>query len=531
MIFLLLACNEPTQDKSSDSAVQDSAVDNLWPRDPMFDDLAASLTEEWDQLGADRAAFAIFNTTEVVYAEGFGEEADGRKIVPESQFRIGSITKMFTALTLLQELERNGASVDDLYSTLNPDFTITATSEYSANITFRDMLQHSTGIVDVLELENSTADNALANFSNNTLANTYYQMNPPGLFWGYSNPGYSLAGYAAEVLSGRLFADKLEQDVLDPLGLEDTTFDSAEVLVKDTFATGVSEGGLVPPDSYDSGAFRPAGYLWSNVIDLASFGMVFLNRSDAVLSVEGIESMLSPQISTNVFGDLSNYGYGWSVEQGFWTNDGFIPLPYMNHTGAIPGYSSVIIIVPEKNIGMVALAASDGAFLSDSLFEALELYGLPSTEPFPPAIYFDSGELDNYAGTYNDAFNIGEVNITNDNGVLRIDAPLLDQYDVPYEPTVSPYTKDHVYWNVQGYPFLMGFIRDETDQVAYFANRYFVATRVLDEESETVSKSTHKTSAPIIPKPLPQSDLTRPSIKAFLKAPSLPNETQDRLPH
>ena len=46
------------------------------------------------------------------------------------------------ALTLLQELERNGASVNDLYSTLNPDFTITATSEYSANITFRDMLQH-----------------------------------------------------------------------------------------------------------------------------------------------------------------------------------------------------------------------------------------------------------------------------------------------------------------------------------------------------------------------------------------------------
>ena len=94
---------------------------------------------------------------------------------------------------------------------------------------------------------------------------------------------------------------------------------------------------------------------------------------------------------------------------------------------------------------MVALAASDGAFLSDSLFEALELYGLPSTEPFPPAIYFDSGELDNYAGTYNDAFNIGEVTITNDNGVLRIDAPLLDQYDVPYEPTVRLHQRSCVW--------------------------------------------------------------------------------------
>ena len=296
-------------------------------------------------------------------------------------------------------------------------------------------------------------------------------MNPPGLFYGYCNPGYSLAGHAAEILSGKPFAKKLNEDVLTPLSLTATTFDPAEVMSATNYATGTSEGASITPDSYDNGAARPAGYLWSNVIDLSSLGMQFLNRNDAVLSTEGMDAMLSPQISTNVLGEHSNYGYGWSVEQGFWTNDGLIPLPHMHHSGAIPGYSATLIIIPDLSIGMVALAATDGAYLTDSFYEAIELYGLPSSEPFPSDIYFDSADLDSYAGTYNDDFNIGEVIITNDNGVLRIDAPTLDQFEVPYDTTVTPYTKDHVYWNVQGYPFRW-IIRDDNDQVTYFVNRF-----------------------------------------------------------
>ena len=529
MIAFLLACHDPSPDKLTDSTALDTATDTPWPRDPMFDELAASLEQEWALLGADRAAFAIFNTSEIVYAEGFGSEVDGRQIDPESQFRIGSVSKMFTAIALLQELELNGMSPNDLYTTLNPSFSIAATSHFSADITFRDMLQHSTGIVDSFTLEGSTSDDALASFVNTTLAEQYYQMNPPGLFHGYCNPGYALAGYAAEVLSGQLYANKIEQDVLAPLNLEATTFDPAEVIANGNYATGISEGSPIAPDSYDNAAARPAGYLWSNVIDVASLGMLFLNRSDTLLSTSGMEAMLSPQISTNVLGEYSHYGYGWGVEQGFWGNDGFTPLSYMHHSGAIPGYSATIMIIPEKNIGMVALAATDGAYLSDSLFEAIELYGLPNPEPFPTAIYFDDADLDSYAGTYNDTFNIGEVIITNDNGVLRIDAPRLDEYDVPYDKTVSPYTKDHVYWNVQGYPFLMGFIRDDTQKPTYFANRYFVATRI--EETEEEPQRRHQTAIPLIPRPTPAPRFTLPPKEALLGPQSLPIESLDHPPH
>ena len=529
MIILFFACRAPSPDKMTDSALLDSATENPWPRDPIFDDLAASLEQEWAQLGADRAAFAIFNTSEVVYAEGFGTELDGREINPESQFRIGSVSKMFTAIALLQELEANGMSPEDLYTTINPSFSIAATSDFSAGITFRDMMQHSTGIVDSFTLEGSTSDDALASFINTTVAEQYYQMNPPGLFHAYCNPGYALAGYAAETLSGQLYADKIEQDVLNPLNLEATTFDPAEVIANGNYATGTSEGSPLAPDSYDNGAARPAGYLWSNVLDVASFGMLFLNRSDTLLSASGMDAMLSPQISTNVLGEYSHYGYGWGVEQGFWSNDGFIPLPYMHHSGAIPGYSATVLIIPEKNIGMVALAATDGAYLSDSLFEAIALYGLPSPEPFPTAIYFDEADLDSYAGTYNDAFNIGQVIITNDDGVLRIDAPTLDAYDVPYDKTVSPYTKDHVYWNVQNYPFLMGFIRDENDKPTYFANRYFAATRV--EETEEGPQRKHNTTPPIIPRPAAVPRFTLPPKAALLEIPSSPSESQDHPPH
>ena len=82
-------------------------------------------------LGADRAAFAIFNQDEVVYAEAFGAEADGGLINPRTvSNRI--CEQMFTAIALLQELEANGLNIEDPYTTINPDFSIDATSELSA---------------------------------------------------------------------------------------------------------------------------------------------------------------------------------------------------------------------------------------------------------------------------------------------------------------------------------------------------------------------------------------------------------------
>ena len=86
MIYLLLACQNPSSDKPIDSAIQDTARPNPWERDPMFDELAETLRQEWEQLGADRAAFAIFNQDEVVYAEGFGAEADGRPSIQKRSF-------------------------------------------------------------------------------------------------------------------------------------------------------------------------------------------------------------------------------------------------------------------------------------------------------------------------------------------------------------------------------------------------------------------------------------------------------------
>ena len=60
----------------------------------------------------------------------------------------------------------------------------------------------------------------------------------------------------------------------------------------------------------------------------------------------------------------------------------------MHHSGAIPGYSATLIVIPDLSIGMVAHTATDGAYLTDSFYEAIELYGLPSSEPFPSALCF-----------------------------------------------------------------------------------------------------------------------------------------------
>ena len=110
------------------------------------------------------------------------------------------------------------------------------------------MLQHSTGDVNSITLEGSVSDDALDDFINSTVAEQCYQMNPPGLFYGYCNPGYSLAGHAARKTCRASPLLEAEISVLTPLSLTATTFDPAEVMSATNYATGTSEGASITPD-------------------------------------------------------------------------------------------------------------------------------------------------------------------------------------------------------------------------------------------------------------------------------------------
>jgi CubicO group peptidase (beta-lactamase class C family) len=505
LTILLFSCQSPDKIIFT-PAEEDTATENLWPRDPMYDALAETLSQEFYELGSQRSAFALFSMDEILYAEGFGVEPNGREIVPETLFRIGSVTKMLSAIALLQEMDTNGISTEDTLVSQVPSFQIQENPEFSTQISFRDLLQHSSGIVDSITISASEGDEALSAFVNDEMAENYYFMNPPGIFHNYSNPGYVLVGYGAESISGRYYMEKMKSDVFEPLGMNRSFFLSDDVIEDGNYATGLSDGSngffqgqLLPPEEYDNGWARPAGFLWSNVVDMANVGMFFLNGDESVLSDSLREEMLAPQISNNILGEHSHYGYGWGNESGFWRNNTFIEGTYNHHSGAVPGYSTTLLIWPEKGMGMVAMAAVDGAYISDALYEALELYDLPqSGGPMPSDIYYDSGDNDDYTGTFFDPNNIGEVIITNENGTLTVEATTLDEYDIPYGTTMSPYTKDNLIWEVQDYPFIMSMIRDDNGQPQYFANRYFVATRQAEEDN---TKERRVTNKPIIQKP------------------------------
>ncbi|HEY9369854.1 serine hydrolase domain-containing protein [Streptomyces sp.] len=275
---------------------------------------------------------------------------DGHAPDADTQYRIGSLTKVFTAV-LVMRLRDEGLL--DLADPLEKHLPGTGVGE----VTVAQLLGHSAGLAAESPApwwertpgtERPTLDDVLGEKP---------LLHPSGRGHHYSNPGYTLLGSLVEAVRGVCWEEALHREILQPLGLTRTT----------VRPTAPHAGGwavhpwadvMLPEPSEDLGLMAPAGQLWSTAADLCRFAVFLAEGDDQVLAAASVAEMRTPAVPPGA-GDWDG-GYGLGVQ--LLRKDG---RTLIGHTGSLPGFVACLWVSVEDGLAAVALAnATSGPLTS-----------------------------------------------------------------------------------------------------------------------------------------------------------------------
>jgi CubicO group peptidase (beta-lactamase class C family)/D-alanyl-D-alanine dipeptidase len=302
-------------------------------------------------------SIALVDDQAVVWARGFGL-ANPRAKTPataETVYRVGSVSKLFTDVAVMQLVERGRLDLDAPVSRYLPDFK--PTNPFDKPITLRQLMAHRSGLVREPPLGN------YFDTSNPTLAKMVHSLNGTALVYApetkvkYSNAAIATVGYVLERTQGEPFAKYLRHAVLDPLGLKKSGFEPTPSLKQDLAMASMwtYHGRAFEAPTFTLG-MAPAGSMYSTVLDLARFlGALFAGGrgpGGQVLKPATRDQMWTPQFAKP--GEKTGYGIGFNVTE----LDG---RRRVGHGGAIYGFATELAALPDDKLGVVVVTALDCA--------------------------------------------------------------------------------------------------------------------------------------------------------------------------
>jgi CubicO group peptidase (beta-lactamase class C family) len=289
-------------------------------------------------------AIALVDDQRVVFADGLGDAAR------DSVFRVGSISKLFNAVAVMREAE---AGRLDLDAPLPEDLRPLSPFPGAAGVTLRQILCHRSGLPREASAGGYFDDSEPGLEAIVASVRTSALVTRPGEKTRYSNMAPSLAGHMVERSSGRSFEDYQRLALLGPLGMESSAWTLARA-ARDQIVTGGmrvadGRGGWTrrAPPLFDLGTI-PAGNLFSTVDDLAAFASALLAGGAGVIKPETLREMWRPQLDT----DEAGFGLGFLLSK-------FRGRRVASHTGAVYGYSTLLAILPDEKLAVVALCNED----------------------------------------------------------------------------------------------------------------------------------------------------------------------------
>ncbi|MFH9824340.1 serine hydrolase domain-containing protein [Streptomyces bobili] len=268
---------------------------------------------------------------------------DGHAPDENVQYRIGSITKTFTAVLVLR-LRDEGAL--DLEDPLEKHLPGTGAGE----ATIAQLLAHMGGLAAESPGPwwERTPGSLRPDLSD--VLGDQATLHPAGRRFHYSNPGYSVLGALVEELRGASWEEVLRREVLEPLSLDRT---SARPLAPQAGGWAVHPWAdvMLPEPTEDFGRMAAAGQLWSTSGDLARFAAFLVRGDDRVLSAETLREMRTPAAPAELtdLADGGTYGFGMRIE-----NLGGRVL--VGHSGSVPGFLAALTISEADDVAAVVLA-------------------------------------------------------------------------------------------------------------------------------------------------------------------------------
>jgi CubicO group peptidase (beta-lactamase class C family) len=318
------------------------------------------IEQQMARLNIPGAALAIVEGDQIVHQRGFGRaRPGGESPSPQTPFVLGSITKSFTALAVMQLVETGKIDLDAPVQQYLPWFRV-ADPLASAQITVRQLLTQTSGLSTAcgwIPLTDYDDAPGAGERQARTLA-ALQLTRPVGSAFEYSNMNYNLLGLIVEAASGESYAAYVQNHIFRPLDMRHSYATRAEAKQNGLamghrywFAHPVAD----PEEQFPLGSL-PSGQLISSTEDMSHYLIAQLNGGrygDAqVLSPAGIAEMQCPAAEFTVMGVAGQYGMGWFI-------DGQDQAKIVWHDGVVPDFFAYVAILPQQKKGLVLLMNAD----------------------------------------------------------------------------------------------------------------------------------------------------------------------------
>jgi CubicO group peptidase (beta-lactamase class C family) len=390
------------------------------------------MTAEFDRLlseqfkpGETGCAALVAKNGQIIYKKAFGMANLELNVPmqPEMVFRIGSITKQFTAVSILQLMEQGKLSLQDDIKKFIPDYP---TQAY--NITIEHLLTHTSGIKSYTNVpefqkyvkEDKTPQEAIDMFKNLPMEFE------PGTKWNYNNSGFFLLGYIIEKITGKTYAEYVEDNIFKPAGMTNSCYGSDTKLIKNRAYPYRPDGsGAANADYLSMKLPYSAGSLMSTVEDLYKWNRALL--SGKLVKRESLDKAFTEYKLTS--GKGTGYGYGWFIRelQGSRT---------IEHGGGINGYLTNSIYLPAEDVYVAVFSNNEG---KSPDMVSTKMAAVAIGKPWNyKEIPIDKNLLQSFPGIYQDADK-------NERTIILQDDKLFSQRPGTPMLRIIPFEKDSFY--------------------------------------------------------------------------------------
>lgn len=335
------------------------------------------LMKLYAEYGQFNGSILVAEHGKVIYKKGFGL-ANMEWDIPnqsDTKFRLGSITKQFTSMLILQLVQQGKLRLDGKISDYLPDYP----KKTGDKITIHQLLTHTSGIFGYTELPNFFRDISRDPYSPEAFLKMFSDsalLFEPGSRFSYSNSGYYILGVIIEKVTGKPYEQVLQENILSPVNMKNTGYDHYGMILKKR-ASGYEKDGLKYLNAayLDMSLPYSAGALYSTVEDLYLWDQVLY--TDKLLSEKSRDLLFKKYVPA--FG--ASYGYGWVI--------GNVPVGHSNdsvmmigHGGGINGFNTLITRIPSTQ-DLIVLLNNTGAAGLNNISKAITgiLYDKPYDMP------------------------------------------------------------------------------------------------------------------------------------------------------
>jgi CubicO group peptidase (beta-lactamase class C family) len=354
----------------------------------------------------------VVSGDDLVWARGFGHaDVDaGRPMEVDTRFRMASHSKLFTAISIMQLREQGKVRLDDPVVDYLPWFTFGAAAPDDPPVTIEQLLTHSSGLPREAGSHWSDFDFPTTDEVRELMADRKAPFSPE-VRWKYSNLAYTIAGMIVEEVSGMSWADYLQQNIFDPLGMSSSSVDVPDAKLATGYGSRMPDGSRQVFPFVDARGMAAATGLTSTVEDMARFVSAQFRKGarggDRLLSTASLREMHRVRMLENTW--TSGQGIGFSVRR----VDGRL---FVGHGGGYPGYTTNTTIQLDSKVGVIVLTNTNDSNPSQIAQQLMSTVGAAvesATEVEPDVVAWDPA-WERFAGLYRSVWGETRVLVMNE---------------------------------------------------------------------------------------------------------------------